>query len=153
MGARIMNKVRILTTKGQWVYAELTIMENRLAMPFTDAQGGQILFLDASYGTLRPETIGRTPCLYDKTKRLLYEGDIVEWQRLSKPAHYLICWSGSALTWELYTPLSPYSDDYIMDLGDFGNEGDAIKALKIIGNIHQNPELIGNAEQLEEETS
>lgn len=72
------NKYRILTTKGKWLYSEVSILEDRLAMPLVDEKGSQVLMVD---GELRPETLSQLVIYVADAPPVdshIYEGDIIQ---------------------------------------------------------------------------
>lgn len=81
-----------------------------------------------------PDTVGECTGLTDKNGKLIFEGDIVrEYNILGEPYHSgAVCWSDLFTGWRY---------DYYK-----GMFGDSISQYEIIGNIHDNPELLKDGE-------
>lgn len=143
-----MNKFRILTTDNEWVYSQVEVLGARLVCPLANAEGAQFLKPNLEF---RPETLGYALNIKDHHQKEIYEGDIGEWRRSGRHRRVIIQWGKDTFCWEcLPTDLSlPYSDDYVTDVGQIATEGESVAGLEIIGNIHQNPELVNNSDNEE----
>jgi uncharacterized phage protein (TIGR01671 family) len=101
--------------------------------PFISRKGEyKIKWYDPYYGSSKtseiyPESIGQFTGLFDKNKNKIFEGDIIEWNAKEFGREYreLVKW----------------------DFGLLGfRQGDWGEWCKVIGNIHDNPELFGGAD-------
>jgi uncharacterized phage protein (TIGR01671 family) len=85
-----------------------------------------------------PETVGQFTGLLDKNGKKIFEGDIVselwEWQEKGKENYYIVRWDNGSCGFE------PFSDS----LENCGHCGGGInpKECEVIGNIHDNPDLM-----------
>ena len=80
------------------------------------------------YADVIPETVGQYTGLKDKNEKEIYEGDIVEWQ--DKGSNY---------------PNTIHKKEVVKYIGCTFENCNSIYPLEVIGNIHQNPELINKA--------
>ena len=72
-----MNKFRVLTTDGEWVYTTINVMEDCIRCPLMDKEGKQVLNPTIK---LRKDTLSQCVLLHLKCKdecSEYYEGDIV----------------------------------------------------------------------------
>jgi len=119
-----MNKFRILTTDGEWVYSQIEVLGNRIVCPLCNENGAQFLKPNLEF---RPETLGYSTNFVDKYDKELFDGDIIN-EYVSGIA--LIEWDKKESIWKM-----KWKDN--LTLLAF-----VIPSLEIIGNIHQNPELV-----------
>ena len=79
--------------------------------------------------------------LKDKNGKEIYEGDILasyEGEDLGWERHGVVTYlSDRAQFWLMEPPTYEFAGE-----GDFASEGDEWKHLEILGNIHENPELL-----------
>lgn len=102
---------------GKWIYAEIQF-------------SGLELFDDA----VKEETIGQFTGLYDKNGTEIYEGDIVCKEYTDdKYFDYFVC------IWNEYCACLVFKDE---DDRYWHFQKNDEKNLKVIGNIHDNPELL-----------
>lgn len=129
-----MTKFRILTTDGEWVYSQVNVLEDRIACPLLNAQGAQFLKPNIKF---RPETLGYSTTLFitypgnDGLKEQeLFDKDIIkdEYGR----AH-LIKWKDG-----MWVAHFGECDDNLSGM----IEDEDFDPLYLIGNIHENPELL-----------
>ena len=104
---------------GEWVYGDLHVLCDRphihteqTAYPYA----GKRSFVD-------PETIGQFTGLTDKNGKEIYEGDIIRHKDMVKPYHVIY-------------------DEYQFSPNDGFRSLSYPKHWEVIGNIHDNPELI-----------
>lgn len=121
---------------GKWVegyYVELP----------EDQRGEQlhiIIDLDGQYNRIVPETVGRCTGLTDKNGKTIFENDIVSiitrepWTGRLYTTFGIVKWKngGYFVVW-----INSTSDD---DFCKF------LKGIEVVGNVSDNPELIGDAE-------
>lgn len=94
-----------------------------------------------------PETVGQFTGLLDKNGKKIFEGDIVselwEWREKGEENYYIVRWDNGSCGFE------PFSDS----LENCGHCGGGInpKECEVIGNIHDNPDLMvdNNTVQIE----
>lgn len=85
-----------------------------------------------SYGAVDPETVGQYTGLTDKNGTKIFEGDIVKY---GDTVHNVVFEqrNGTAYFGLVYETLETLSFGYYQDL----------KQIEVIGNIYDNPELLG----------
>lgn len=129
-------KFRGLNTKGEWVYGSLVTTTHGLnhkqaqktktwIVESAFANGGWFNVIKRQY--VRPETVGQFADQIDENGVEICEGDIV----LIEGDVSLVRFHGGALCVDVY------GMDY-----DFTAVGWVEQAIEVIGNIHQNPELL-----------
>lgn len=118
-------KYRIMTTDGEWMYGEVRVLGNRLVIVLLDERGHE---RHDPTMELREETLGRHAGMED-----YYEGDILRHQGAF--SLYRLAFDG-VFFWHLRDK-------------DWDYVGEPIEDMIVMGNIHQNPELISNPDQLE----
>ena len=101
-----------------WVYG----------VPYIDNEGDCIMADDCSRRVVIPETVGQYTGLTDKNGTKIFEGDIVKWN-----INFAIVWQDCKFVIKKDINAKPY--DYVLSCFDG-------KEFEIIGNIHDNPELI-----------
>jgi len=117
------------TDIGMWEYGNLSIRDDAGKVKYYIGQN--MLGYEVT-----SETIGQYTGLTDKNGKKIFEGDICRFQNVfsSKPHIGVVRYYASA---------KPISDDgqFSVDLAECNPED-----LEVIGNIHDNPELLGGAE-------
>ena len=113
---------------GEWVYGNYA---------FTDSNGKQhFIFQNIAFEYLViPETIGQYTGLTDKNGREIFEGDIV----IDKYSKEKFGFVGVVIYNPKLTQFQIYSDKqpgYVVNLGG------RAQSVKVLGNIHDNPELV-----------
>lgn len=88
-----------------------------------------------SYGAVEPETVGQYTGLTDKNGTKIFEGDIVKYGDTVHKAVFEQR-NGTAYFGLVYSTLETLSFGYYQDL----------KQIEVIGNIYDNPELLGDEE-------
>lgn len=84
------------------------------------------------------ETVGQCTGLQDKNGKLIFEGDILKFVNdAGKRFLYVAVWNTSLLSWEVQEISHYVKNDYygFDELCEYGNT-------KLIGNVHDNPELL-----------
>lgn len=97
---------------------------------------------------VHPETVGQFTGLTDKNGTKIFEGDIVNY-----PDYYL-SWSGDvdiegnvgAVEWDKATMCFYFSNRNAVEMKEFFVLNGCMTEVEVIGNIHDNPELIGGAD-------
>lgn len=86
-----------------------------------------------SYGAVDPETVGQYTGVTDKNGTKIFEGDIVKY---GDTVHNVVFEqrNGTAFFGLVYSTLETLSFGYYQDL----------KQIEVIGNIYDNPELLGD---------
>ena len=115
---------------GEWVYGDLHTLCDRPHIhtnPSPYPYAGKRSFID-------PETIGQFTGLLDKNGREIYEGDILE-----------VCEMYAKVVWNEEKASFEYQYLHPMQLTNTFYEFN-MPYLSIIGNIHDNPELIKSKE-------
>ena len=135
--------------RGYWVQGFLMMPVNRgqeeysIQNPVHDG-------IVRGYCEIDPATLGQCTGLKDKNGRLIFEGDVLNRSKPDKVAgQYVVLWRGGR--WEAVKTmieLKRVSSQFILTLPDnhssFTHTLDVIdnEFLEIIGNVHDNPELL-----------
>jgi uncharacterized phage protein (TIGR01671 family) len=93
------------------------------------------IIVSGSYVAVDPETVGQYTGLTDKNGTKIFEGDIVKY---GDTVHNVVFEqrNGTAYFGLVYSTLETLSFGYYQDL----------KQIEVIGNIYDNPELVGGEE-------
>lgn len=137
---------------GDWVYGYYVgpvgmFCDNEI-VNINDTMGGRV---DVS-----PETVGQFTGLIDRHNQKIFENDIVEFVCGHTPRRYLVWWCREMSCVEAVPidgitfngtdyynydyPHFIYSDFCLMMYDPYGD----FKDIKVIGNLHDNPELLGD---------
>lgn len=115
---------------GKWVYGNY-------AKDFwgNEHKGFGILPLDGGYSEVDPETVGQYTGLLDKNGNKIFEGDIVNERPTFNTIGFrgFVQWDNTTATYRLVFPENP---NYYASLGSYS------RSYTVIGNIHDNPELL-----------
>ena len=144
------------TDRGDWVEGYLIqapkfcgILEEEskvhpMDYPYLDGSTGCI---DGYVTPVNPTTVGRWTHLRDVTGRLIFEGDIVERVRKveGQPRRmYVVDHRGSWMLWN-----GPDDDDFLWNwCAPATDHGVQVGGCIIVGNIHDNPELLEETNDL-----
>lgn len=129
---------------GQWYYGNLIVRETDSPVPETPQAYKCVMIGEVEYGSeeeVEEETVGQFTGLLDKNNKEIYEGDFVK----TKGG-----WGGIVL-WNsrgyFYIKDSSLYKDEEPDLSPIGSLLCCERnKLEIIGNIHDNPELLKGGE-------
>ena len=120
-----------LLSDGRWAEGNLDIKKSGVCIITPDKTPL------GSYGQVDPETVGQYTGLTDSHGNRIFEGDIVEGEYFDDEDGYgIIQWNDGAF--EIvndYTCVTFHENLYGQDL-------------EVIGNVHDNPELIGGAKDV-----
>lgn len=145
MNREIIFRGKIIDNSG-WAYGSLVVEvdKNYIALNINDNIKRDDY--DVYMVEVIPRTVGQYVGLYDKNGKAIWEGDIVkitEKEKISKhkvismkPIIADIEWSEEYLT---YTLITTSVKDAFESLTDYLDECD----IEVIGNIYDNPELLG----------
>lgn len=121
---------------GEWHYGHYT--QGSFFHPATeDETVRHLIHADMLYD-VDPETVGQFTGLYDKDGKEIYEGDIIISEELKHTCHYVRYMESEAMFVAMIigSPLDEYCGIRQSWIDKFSK--------KIIGNIHDNPELLTN---------
>ena len=136
---------------GDWVYGNLVIDKNDkphiVPKDYFYEDGHHLKYYDDTDKPvfIDPVTVGQYTGLTDKNGTKIFEGDIVNY-----PDTYL-SWSGDvdvkgnvgAVEWSKITMCFYFSNRIAVDMEEFFVLNGCMTDVEVIGNIHDNPELIG----------
>lgn len=127
---------------GEWVYGVFL----KSYCVYVGYEASAAIYDGKRFYEVFPEAIGQFTGLTDKNGVKIFEGDIVRWDDRSKGQYWrvgAIKWVKSHYQIDAYSFESRRPNDKwhsTFNFGCFAYEGDGI--LEIIGNIHDNPELL-----------
>lgn len=130
---------------GQWYYGNLIIRETDSPVPETPCSYKCVLIGDVEDGSeeeVEENTVGQFTGLTDKNGKEIYEGDFV---KTKGGLGGVVLWNSRGY---FYIKDDNYFDDEEPDLSPLGSLLCCKrKRLEIIGNIHDNPELMKEGEK------
>ena len=134
------------THSGEWVYGNLVKSNGKYFIYYEEpdemCQTGNWLF----YKVVDPSTVGQYTGLTDKYGKKIFEGDIVKYKNTDG-----IKVNGVALTIIGKVNCNEKNASFAIDgkdkIGAKHYDYFPIKNIEVIGNIHDNPELMKGAEQ------
>lgn len=123
---------------GKWILGSLIKVKIRNAIAwiifkpdFAFTDGG---VASLGHANVDPETVGQCTGKKDENGKLIFEGDIGN----SIDGLFLVCWDEEKAAFVMRFYSYPYETLYLEEMLD---------DCKIIGNIHDNPELLEGGEQ------
>ena len=138
------------TDNGKWIegyYLCLNSKKHLIYTGYAETDCGN--YYPDCYGVI-PESISEFTGLTDKNGKKIFEGDIIETGNFFSPINKLVINIGA------YTPSAYCKEEYkkYKSIGFYAWDGyneyqlsNYPERYKVIGNIHDNPELLGGAEQ------
>lgn len=133
-------KFRGLDINGRWFTGLLSISQGKSNQPkqgsyISNSAGGPWAY------QVRPETVGQYTGLKDKTDKEIYEGDIGEGEH----AIYVIRWDANMAQYKakIITTKSVLSKNCSFPLWQYVEDDERCR-FEVIGNIYENPELLGD---------
>lgn len=109
--------------KGDWVYGDYVKIKD----------GDRIMHNIYGYGEVIPETLGQYTGLNDKNGKRIFKGDICQ----NGERTYFICWISWQCAWGCCNLKTGRKTPTYQVISREGNN------FEVVGNIHDNPELIG----------
>lgn len=133
---------------GDWVFGSYIQHEQAIEYPVDISPDGQTLFCEGA--NVIESTVGQFTGLTDKNSKKIFEGDIV----CIRFSDGCICSIG-----DIQYDCGVFGAEWVAQkkgrtiVGDFGQlhnlrrlDDDIINHIEVVGNIHDNPELLENAE-------
>ncbi len=125
---------------GEWLYGNLIQRMDRYpGIMFEYEQAGKFHY---SEQPVKQETVGQFTGLYDRTGKEVYEGDVVFWLAIDmrgrgKGRQGAIIWDKQTMSWAIMRD-KPTPDGRPCIISRPFDK----KHLEVVGNIHDNPELM-----------
>ena len=108
---------------GDWVYGGIT---------WNPSKKEVFIHTEWDEGKVIPETVGQYTGLCDKNGTRIFEGDIVHWKKVP----YFVRWDSKKAEFVFANDME--ADYFVVGF----NEHTTMKFCKVVGNIHDNPELL-----------
>ena len=118
---------------GEWVYSSFIMQDKEHKLMSTEVE----LFDGEKWRAVIPETVGQFIGLTDKNGKKIFEGDIIKDKKL--PGIYMIDYNEDLMK---YAFLYYHKELKNLYCGGFVSKTDG-KSIEVIGNIHNNRELLG----------
>ena len=90
-----------------------------------------------------PETVGQFTGMYDRKGKEIYEGDILKWDKYDTSKHFQIEYNHGGFGYWYYGEFYLLGGNQNFSFKPFNKDKD----FEIIGNIHDNPELLKGDKQ------
>ncbi len=116
----------------KWLYGDLRHHKNDVCIFEQGGNKGE---------QVKPDTIGQFAGLTDKNGKEIYEGDIVQWGDSEHKIKQVVEFRNGAFgyVYDTIGSFVPYAANTNFDFAALGTD----KRFEVIGNIHDNPELLG----------
>lgn len=122
---------------GEWVYGSLLVATNNGQTAYMIYGGDFYIIGDqvksGSHALVVPETVGQYTGLTDKNGRKIFEGDTLV---INEAWHYPVCVKFTEFSWECHSPTHKLYR-HRLEVNP--------EKYEVIGNIYDNPELLGGA--------
>lgn len=127
-------KFRGKNLDGEWVYGFYVEEERQTLNGFEK----KYFIVNDGYDYVKPDTVGQFTGLHDKDGKEIYEGDIIISEELKHTCHYVRYMESEAMFVAMIigSPLDEYCGIRQSWIDKFSK--------RVIGNIHDNPELLSN---------
>ncbi len=130
---------------GQWVVGDLLHPSTGARIVnYTESEADGVLRADYHYFNVDPSTVGQYTGLKDRSGQEVYEGDVVFWimkdmRGRGRGEQGAIIWDKHTMSWAILRD-KPCADGRPCIISRPFER----KYLEVVGNIHDNPELINN---------
>jgi uncharacterized phage protein (TIGR01671 family) len=127
----------------KWIYGNLITPDNLIGL--IHKKDNPVIYSKTIYYLVKPETVGQYTGLKDKHQKEIYDGDIITfnsptWEDIALVVYYDneagFRWMASEKDKDNVIKTYPLSDFLYREYDD----------VEIIGNLHQNPELLAKGE-------
>ena len=108
---------------GDWIYGGIT---------WNPSKKKVFIHTEWDEGEVIPETVGQYTGLQDKNGTKIFEGDIVHWKKVP----YFVRWDSKKAEFVFANDME--ADYFVVGF----NEHTTMKFCKVVGNIHDKPELL-----------
>lgn len=135
-------KYRGKTKNGEWLYGDLLQVANEVFIAPSDGDWfdfipwsrNNVFHLPAAKYAVIPETVGQFTGLLDKNDKEIYEGDIIKAENVSHYVRYIEDQAMFVANIISKNPLMDYCSIFQTWIDEYNKV--------VIGNIHDNPELL-----------
>lgn len=125
---------------GNWLYGDLRRLEDRTLVIPT----GENAFKASIDDCVHPNSIGQFTELLDKNDKEIYEGDILVWgEGEHKSAPLIVCFKHGSFGYIYCDWFHSFAGNTNFTFNPF----DTDVRFEVIGNIHDNPELLKGGEK------